>query len=319
MAARDHRVGEIELAVEFERAGLHRQGARGGARLCGLVDDAHPDAELGQPKRQHEPGRPGADDQNVDSASSCFSFCCSFPAAGDRSAEGRTSRDICRQGGLCGLLSSARFRSRRPPFHPSRCRPCPQSRHSAPEIFRLHGVKRCQWLADRRLSCTGRSLCVESDAVCRSPCRDRDRERPGSWHPAPMAGRTRLAFFAICLVVTFALENFGSLTGWLFGRYHFEVGAQLPHVGVIPVIVGPLWFGMGYFAWIVAGDLARRRRPESEPAPQRHRAAAGVRIRDDAVGFRHGRAGVDDFQGVDLARWRRRFSAFRSPIISAGC
>jgi putative membrane protein len=64
-----------------------------------------------------------------------------------------------------------------------------------------------------------------------------------------------LAFLAICLAVTFTLENFGSLTGWLFGRYHFEVGAQLPHVGVIPVIVGLLWFGMGYFAWIVAATL----------------------------------------------------------------
>jgi uncharacterized membrane protein len=67
--------------------------------------------------------------------------------------------------------------------------------------------------------------------------------------------KNTLAFFAICLVVTFALENVGSLTGALFGRYHFEVGAQLPHVGIIPVIVGPLWFGMGYFAWIVAGTL----------------------------------------------------------------
>ncbi len=67
--------------------------------------------------------------------------------------------------------------------------------------------------------------------------------------------KNALAFFAICLVVTFALENLGSLTGVPFGRYHFEVGAQLPHVGVIPIIVGPLWFGMGYFAWIVAGTL----------------------------------------------------------------
>ncbi|MGA7071824.1 carotenoid biosynthesis protein [Bradyrhizobium sp.] len=64
-----------------------------------------------------------------------------------------------------------------------------------------------------------------------------------------------LALFSICVAVTFAMENMGSLTGFPFGHYHFEVGADLPHVGVIPVIVGPLWFGMGYFSWILAGTL----------------------------------------------------------------
>jgi len=64
-----------------------------------------------------------------------------------------------------------------------------------------------------------------------------------------------LALFAICVVITFAMENIGSLTGFPFGHYHFEVGADLPHVGVIPIIVGPLWFGMGYFSWHVAAVL----------------------------------------------------------------
>jgi uncharacterized membrane protein len=64
-----------------------------------------------------------------------------------------------------------------------------------------------------------------------------------------------LALFSICVVITFAMENMGSLTGFPFGHYHFEVGVGLPHVGVIPVIVGPLWFGMGYFSWILAGTL----------------------------------------------------------------
>jgi uncharacterized membrane protein len=63
------------------------------------------------------------------------------------------------------------------------------------------------------------------------------------------------ALAAICLVTTFTMENIDSVTGIPFGRYHFEVGSDLVHVGVIPIIVGPLWFGMGYFSWIVAGTL----------------------------------------------------------------
>ena len=64
-----------------------------------------------------------------------------------------------------------------------------------------------------------------------------------------------LALFSICVVITFIVENIGAATGFPFGHYHFEVGSELPHVGLIPVIVEPLWFGMGYFSWIVAGTL----------------------------------------------------------------
>ena len=64
-----------------------------------------------------------------------------------------------------------------------------------------------------------------------------------------------LVLLAICLVITFAMENLGAATGFPFGHYHFEVGSDLPHVGAIAIIVGPLWFGMGYFSWIVAGTL----------------------------------------------------------------
>jgi putative membrane protein len=64
-----------------------------------------------------------------------------------------------------------------------------------------------------------------------------------------------LALFSICVVITFIMENIGATTGFPFGHYHFEVGPDLPHIGVIPIIVGPLWFGMGYFSWIVAGTL----------------------------------------------------------------
>jgi putative membrane protein len=67
--------------------------------------------------------------------------------------------------------------------------------------------------------------------------------------------RHMLALFAICVVTTFAIENLGVATGFPFGHYHFEVGADLPHIGSIPVIVGPLWFGMGYFSWRLASIL----------------------------------------------------------------
>jgi putative membrane protein len=67
--------------------------------------------------------------------------------------------------------------------------------------------------------------------------------------------KNTLALLAICMVVTFTMENIGSSTGLIFGHYHFEVGAQLPEIGTISVIVGGVWFGMGYFAWIVAATL----------------------------------------------------------------
>lgn len=67
--------------------------------------------------------------------------------------------------------------------------------------------------------------------------------------------RQALVLFIICIAITFAIENIGAATGVPFGRYHFEVGAELPHVGRIPIIVGPLWFGAGYFSWVVAATV----------------------------------------------------------------
>ena len=56
-----------------------------------------------------------------------------------------------------------------------------------------------------------------------------------------------LVLLAICLVITFAMENIVAATGFPFGHYHFEVGSNLIHVGAIPIIVGPLWFGHGIY------------------------------------------------------------------------
>lgn len=62
-------------------------------------------------------------------------------------------------------------------------------------------------------------------------------------------------FLAICLTVTFAVENLSIITGFPFGHYHFEVGAAMPHIGAVPMIVGLLYFTMGYFSWMIASLL----------------------------------------------------------------
>jgi len=64
-----------------------------------------------------------------------------------------------------------------------------------------------------------------------------------------------LLFLSFCLVVTFATENLSIATGFPFGHYHFKVAAALPHVGAVPVIVGLLYFAMGYFSWLIASLL----------------------------------------------------------------
>ncbi|QIG97878.1 MULTISPECIES: carotenoid biosynthesis protein [Bradyrhizobium] len=96
-----------------------------------------------------------------------------------------------------------------------------------------------------------------------------------SWNPTPFAqalavvfiacalahaalaygARRALILFVACNAISFAMENLGTATGFPFGVYHFEVGAGLPHVGLIPIVVGPLWFGAGYFSWTVASVL----------------------------------------------------------------
>ena len=96
-----------------------------------------------------------------------------------------------------------------------------------------------------------------------------------SWNPTPVAHalaavfigcalvhagvtygpKPALSLFVICIAITFAMENVGVATGFPFGSYHFAVDAGLPRIGTIPIIVGPLWFGAGYFSWVVASTL----------------------------------------------------------------
>src|SRR5260370_7801285 len=57
------------------------------------------------------------------------------------------------------------------------------------------------------------------------------------------------------MAVSCTMENIRVATGFPFGHYHFAIDAAFPHIGSIPSIVGPLWFGAGYFSWVVASIL----------------------------------------------------------------
>src|SRR5712671_4220815 len=60
----DDLAGEAELAVQLQRARLHRKGTRGRARLGSLVDDADPYARPREPESEYESRRTSADDEN---------------------------------------------------------------------------------------------------------------------------------------------------------------------------------------------------------------------------------------------------------------
>ncbi len=69
-----------------------------------------------------------------------------------------------------------------------------------------------------------------------------------------------LAFVAICLVVSFAIENIGVATGYPFGHYYYT-DALGPKLGYVPLLIGPAYLGVGYVSWglatVLVGDVKR--------------------------------------------------------------
>jgi len=70
-------------------------------------------------------------------------------------------------------------------------------------------------------------------------------------HGVPRYGwRGMLIFVALCLGISFTLENLSVLTGFPFGHYHYTNPG--PRIFNVPIIVGPIYFSMGYLSWSVA-------------------------------------------------------------------
>ena len=63
-----------------------------------------------------------------------------------------------------------------------------------------------------------------------------------------------LVFLIFCLGISNAVENLGVLTGFPFGPY-FYTDAMGPKLFVVPLLIGPAYFGAGYTSWVLASIL----------------------------------------------------------------
>jgi len=60
-----------------------------------------------------------------------------------------------------------------------------------------------------------------------------------------------LFFLVVCLGVSNAFENLSIMTGFPFGWYHYS-NAMGPKLFLVPMLIGPAYFGMGYLSWTLA-------------------------------------------------------------------
>jgi len=74
----------------------------------------------------------------------------------------------------------------------------------------------------------------------------------GLLHGASTYGwRGILLFMVVCLGVSNAFENLSIMTGFPFGWYHYS-DALGPKLFLVPLLIGPAYFGMGYLSWTLA-------------------------------------------------------------------
>jgi uncharacterized membrane protein len=61
-----------------------------------------------------------------------------------------------------------------------------------------------------------------------------------------------LIFLALCLGVSFIMENLSVETGFPFGDYYYPEQLPGPRIGKVPILIGLAYFGTGYVSWVVA-------------------------------------------------------------------
>ncbi|MFI5002876.1 MAG: carotenoid biosynthesis protein, partial [Reyranellales bacterium] len=70
-----------------------------------------------------------------------------------------------------------------------------------------------------------------------------------------------LVFAVLCLGISNVMENIGVMTGFPFGHYYYT-DVLGPKLFLVPLLIGPAYFGTGYLSWVLANvllDTDRRR------------------------------------------------------------
>lgn len=62
-------------------------------------------------------------------------------------------------------------------------------------------------------------------------------------------------FLALVLGISWGYESLSIMTGFPFGNYHYSEAFIGPFIGLVPVMIMPAYFAMGYFSWTIASIL----------------------------------------------------------------
>jgi hypothetical protein len=60
-----------------------------------------------------------------------------------------------------------------------------------------------------------------------------------------------LVFLVLCLGISNIMENVGVMTGFPFGAYYYT-DVMGPKLFLVPLLIGPSYFGTGYVSWMLA-------------------------------------------------------------------
>ena len=78
-------------------------------------------------------------------------------------------------------------------------------------------------------------------------------------HGMERYGLKRMVMFVVMIsLVSWGYETLSIMTGFPFGHYHYT-DILGPKIGLVPIIIMPAYFAVGYLAWVIAHSLLEKK------------------------------------------------------------